>query len=1172
MSIRILLITILLFISACVSETSLFAQPTISAVIPDLCTPGLNTAMEIMAPSAQKGSFGADGFYLNNPGDAIRVKTLRDSDSSFIIFSPFIISWEGRVISIQAFVNPRSAGGPNPNSSDWSLLTNDFRIPICVMVNGIQSSIDTVYIVQPFAFGNRVSNSQTSILGEGTWGKRSRRGAMIIDSMILPLNGKFEVSTNDCDPYTKGNQGYLPFTLIVKGNVQGSGGVISVNANKQNGGPGGGGGAGPFCDITTPTSNAGNGYTGGAPSGRNASGIPLVTNFYGTQGIGSGSPNPNNNISGNSITGVRGGECRSYEGGGGGTGHPYGMSGSGSFGSTGAIDGFYGGGTSPTDRLFGGGGGYRTDGASSNGINGGKSHGNRAVVPIAGGSGGATGNPRAGFGSITCSGYGGGGGGAISFHAMSISNIIVEAKGASGEDNDPYGGGGSGGFIGCGARSSINLMTGVTSGGLGNTYGGEGRFRFESPIYPQGIPNAFPIANQSGQESYRGVTIEYVSQIPRNSPLQLLFSGGDSVRFYLKAKTGIWQQYDVTQLPTNSGLLNIPFDDINRFPDSLYYMMAIQSNARFSTINEYLHEPIAIISQSAGNILHIPTFPIIASDTNVRFLQSVICKEDTITRNIQIRNIGSGALTIDSMRFKGTVPGFAISKPSIFPLIVRAGDSIEITVIFQSNGIPIVSNDSLIIFSNARNDSTWMIHVSAKKEVFELAYRHYDSSSYQRTFTMPIGCIGTSVRDTLFIINRTPSIIPSDSIRLSTNSGWSMIKPQSFILQNDSAMFILQHDISVIQNKIVNLEVHHPLCDTIDVITIQGSGKRAVLSADPANISIQNQPVGFTTNQSIIIKNIGNASAHIIPGSFGLQAPFQISSTSPPLPYTLQPNDSIVFTLTITMNTPGSVTDTLAITSLVQQTSCDASLSIPISANANLPMMSVRFANKPKADPKADDFEIPIVCSIPSTDSILGNMILSFKVNGAFFYPKKTTHGTLSSYLDGNGNRIISIAFKNSIISRNDSLLTTLSGIIQLDTMASTTLNWLPVQWNTTPNATITFIDGTIELEVCEQGDGKRFIINGKAPLALKVFPNPTHAANEVSIEFPIVRIGTYICSIRDIHGKILQLKTIEFNDLQSLGKLQSVHVNTDDLATGTYFISVQFEGIVLTERLLVLP
>ncbi|MFM7340050.1 MAG: hypothetical protein ACKO2H_08055, partial [Bacteroidota bacterium] len=143
---------ILLFSALFFLSFSAKAQPTIAVTIPDLCTPGLNTAIEIMAPVNQKGAFGNDGLYLNNPGDAIRVKTLRDADSNSIIFSPFVTSWDGRLISVQAFVKPIKAGGPNPNSWDWSLLSNQFRIPICILINGIQSSVDTLYIVQPFPF------------------------------------------------------------------------------------------------------------------------------------------------------------------------------------------------------------------------------------------------------------------------------------------------------------------------------------------------------------------------------------------------------------------------------------------------------------------------------------------------------------------------------------------------------------------------------------------------------------------------------------------------------------------------------------------------------------------------------------------------------------------------------------------------------------------------------------------------------------------------------------------------------------------------------------------------------------------------------------------------------------------------------------------------------------
>lgn len=191
----------------------------------------------------------------------------------------------------------------------------------------------------------------------------------------------------------------------------------------------------------------------------------------------------NNRSGGSSITGVVGGEIRAFEGGGGGTGHPFGSSGTGWNGTNNDIFGGNGGGSSPSDRLYGGGGGFRTPGVSSNAINGGNAHGNTCVVPIAGGSGGATGNPQLGFGTITCSGRGGGGGGTIRLYANEIRDLKINAKGADGEANNPNGGSGSGGHIGIGAKNSLSNIIPDISGGTSIPAGGEGRFRFDAATY-----------------------------------------------------------------------------------------------------------------------------------------------------------------------------------------------------------------------------------------------------------------------------------------------------------------------------------------------------------------------------------------------------------------------------------------------------------------------------------------------------------------------------------------------------------------------------------------------------------------------------------------------------------------------------------------------------------------
>ncbi|MBP7215653.1 MAG: hypothetical protein KBA52_08485, partial [Candidatus Kapabacteria bacterium] len=228
----------------------IFSQPIISYILPDIGTPDLNTYIEIIGPATLTKNFGNDGFYLNNLGDQIRLEVVNPVDTQKIIFGPIVISWDGRMISSQVFVNPNV----KPNSWDWQQLTAEFRIPIRVFIAGNYSNIDTFYIVQPFHLGD-ISGKTDSILGQGELGKRSRRGAMIIDSAIFG-NRRYFISLNDCDPLNSpdsGNQAYLPFILLAKGPITGgpntvidlSGGLSRI----QDAGPGGGGGGGRFHDV-----------------------------------------------------------------------------------------------------------------------------------------------------------------------------------------------------------------------------------------------------------------------------------------------------------------------------------------------------------------------------------------------------------------------------------------------------------------------------------------------------------------------------------------------------------------------------------------------------------------------------------------------------------------------------------------------------------------------------------------------------------------------------------------------------------------------------------------------------------------------------------------------------------------------------------------------------------
>src|SRR5438105_521336 len=91
---------------------------------------------------------------------------------------------------------------------------------------------------------------------------------MIVDSMILTQSGIYTVDATDCDPYTPGNQGFLPITILSKGIVSAvAGATINISGDHEHGGPGGAGGGGA-CEDSPPTelgpnTSGGDGFTGG---------------------------------------------------------------------------------------------------------------------------------------------------------------------------------------------------------------------------------------------------------------------------------------------------------------------------------------------------------------------------------------------------------------------------------------------------------------------------------------------------------------------------------------------------------------------------------------------------------------------------------------------------------------------------------------------------------------------------------------------------------------------------------------------------------------------------------------------------------------------------------------------------------------------------------------------
>lgn len=566
----------------------------ISYLTPDLGTPGLNTYIEIIGPNTMLGDFGTDGLYPNNPGDSVRVVCVNATDTNAVKFGPCIVSWQGRMISTQAFVMP----WVQATSSDWS---KGIKIPLRVIAKGLLSTVDTFYIVQPQTLGTLAT---PGLLGSGgAFGTRSRRGAMLVDSMVLTGAGTYGVSSADCDLMTPGNQGYLPLTLISVGAARANlNAVIDASGNGVDAGPGGGGGGnGLVCGT-----RGGDGFTGG---GGNADW---------NSGCGDRPPGTGSGAAENGLNGTPGGvSSKANEGGGGGTGTPFGYGGAaGGAGQYGGGQAGYGGGAGgpqccvPPVNGGGGGGGFATKGGEGGFVfgyvTGGYVNGNGELVPMSGGSGGGGGNVDDG---IVGAGNGGGGGGAIAIAARTVAIASLHARGGIGADDtsgtpNGAGGGGSGGAILVGSKLSLSVPrvdVHSGSGGAGSPKntgqdggdGGSGRVRFDGPIVGSSIvipPDA---------SRYSGPSTDTSHEVTRTFTLTGTGNGKD-IRLYVRPISGAW-----SRVATVSGYLSSWSQQITLPGNDTMYLLAAAQLVLAPDTGTYTAEPSWVLSQVGANYLHV---------------------------------------------------------------------------------------------------------------------------------------------------------------------------------------------------------------------------------------------------------------------------------------------------------------------------------------------------------------------------------------------------------------------------------------------------------------------------------------------------------------------------------------------------------------------------------------
>lgn len=655
-----------LFLSA-----SLYAQPQISYIIPDIGAAGMSTYVEIIAPENVNGSFGTDGFYLNNPGDAFRVEG-SGPRANDVVVGPVVVSWNGRLISTHVFVKPGVGVG---------------TIPLRVTTPSGNATVD-FEIVNPGTINNPAP---------GPLGPRSKRGAMIVNSVTLN-SGSYTVNTSDPDNGASGNQGFLPFILISKGPVTIEPGVtIDVSANNRDGGPGGGGGGGQMCDRTflgNPGNgqDGGSGYTGGGAGGQNYSG----GSSFQSPGTGSGA-------GGNSLNSAAGGANNGcYEGTGGGTGHPFGEGGIGWCGS-GSPDGRFGGASTAGQNGAGGGAGYSLDGANGSGSgasnNRGRLHGNAQLVPFAGGSGGAGGNPQELGGG--CGGTGGGGGGAIAIYSMErmTNRGKLVADGANGSDGSRSsdGGGGSGGGIVIGAKiGTVGGGLHTVAGGTGSGSGGDGsigRVRYDG--FPTSAPSFGAI------QPYIGVTTDTTSFSTTSTfTLRGTYGGSTQLRVYMRGDNTNWQEVSGVSPSGRNWSVDVTTPGVGN-----YYFAAFQE-VTGSNSNQRTAVPSWVTSQVAANIVKVASAPKIdtVGGWNGSFGNPGPCPEPVEQVVFRFKSTGTDPLNVRAV-ISGAAPGvFSIIDP---PGISNVGGlnydpdiGKEITITVRANYRVGTSIDTLWIYTN----------------------------------------------------------------------------------------------------------------------------------------------------------------------------------------------------------------------------------------------------------------------------------------------------------------------------------------------------------------------------------------------------------------------------------------------------------------------------------------
>ncbi|MBL0174665.1 MAG: choice-of-anchor D domain-containing protein [Ignavibacteria bacterium] len=464
------------------------------------------------------------------------------------------------------------------------------------------------------------------------------------------------------------------------------------------------------------------------------------------------------NNTGTSLNGVPGATAPAYEAAGGGTGHPFGLSGVGCNDGGGCNPpGGHGGGSGQQQTRGGGGGGYATAGQTVSAGNGGNAHGNAALVPLAGGSGGAGGNPQ---GFSVCSGEGGGGGGALRLSATSVTSILMSANGGDGQvrPNGP-GGSGSGGAVSIETKLLFETAQLSARGGATSIPGGAGRVRLDGPR------NTIVIA-PSTASNFRGPSTDTSRYVPRSFVLTGT-GDGNRIRLFVKSASIPWTVLGEVSSYTNNAW---SFPATLPGTDDVYYLAAAQEVPNPQS-GPYTAEPSWVFSQAAANVLVYKAYPRIAGSGALLF-DGMLCANER-TDTVFVRNDGEGPLELRGATLK---PGsaFRLLQPGAFPATIAPHDSLAF--VLRCTPPPLATGlftDTLLVANSdtAAVNNPWRIALSARKDSAGLA-----AAEASVAFPDILLCVARQSDTTVTIVNTGTSLLQVQAPQFSDPS-FSLLSP-----------------------------------------------------------------------------------------------------------------------------------------------------------------------------------------------------------------------------------------------------------------------------------------------------------------------------------------------------------------------------------------------------------